>query len=96
MSVASAARSRVSLHGAASAVSVGVARFDPAGVERDVRTRRGEPRNQRYGVAGAGGPRPVRAATGLSLPGQRVDLKDLDFALDHRHVADAALIRRRR
>jgi hypothetical protein len=52
--------------------------------------RRGEIRNQRYGLASARGSKPVRDQPVTPLLRQRVDLEDLDFALDHGHVAGVA------
>jgi hypothetical protein len=53
--------------------------------------RRRQMRNQRYEVASPRGSKPVRAANRLPrLPRQRVDLQDLDFAIDHGRVAGVA------
>jgi hypothetical protein len=58
---------------------------------RQAGLRRGENWNERYGVATARGPKAV-CATNRSPPllRQRVDLEDLDFALDLGHAAGVA------
>jgi hypothetical protein len=52
--------------------------------------RRGEMRNQRYGAASARVEAGARDEPVTQLLRQRVDLEDLDFALDHGHVAGVA------
>jgi hypothetical protein len=53
--------------------------------------RRGEMRNQRYGVASERGSKPVRAANrSLRSCGSASIFEDVDFALDHRHLARMA------
>ena len=52
--------------------------------------RRGEMRNQRYGVASVRGSKPLGGEPVTPLLRQRVDLEDLDVAVDHGHVASVA------
>ena len=52
--------------------------------------RRGEMRNQRYGAASARVEAGARDEPLTALLRQRVDLEDLDFAIDHGHVAGVA------